>query len=91
MRTAARNDDNQTKIVSALREAGFVVWIIRWPVDLLVRCNKAWLPMEVKDGDKPPSARELTPDQAQFVSSAGLAPVAVVTDIESALRAARML
>lgn len=91
MRNAARSDANQPEIVKALRAEGFGVWIIKWPTDLLVRCNKAWLPMEVKDGSKPPSARELTQDQQDFVSNAGNCPVAIVTDAESAIRAARML
>ena len=88
MRTAARADDNQTEIVAALRAAGFVVWNIKWPVDLLVGCGPAWLPMEVKDGSKPPSARKLTEDQAMFFGLGG-GPTALVTDVESALRAAR--
>lgn len=90
MRTAARADDNQTAIVAALRAEGFVVWHIRWPVDLLVGCGRGWMPMEVKDGAKPPSARQLTEDQRDFIAAGG-GPIAVVTDITSALTAARAL
>ena len=36
MRRAARVDANQEQIVSVLRAAGAVVWIIGLPVDLLV-------------------------------------------------------
>lgn len=84
MRHAARADGNQAEIVEALRKAGYVVWNIRWPVDLLVRCRSAWLPMEVKD---PAQRWRLTDDQVQFTMTAGNCPVAVVTDIEGALRA----
>lgn len=88
MRTAARADDNQTEIVAALRAAGYIVWNIRWPVDLLVGTGERWLPMEVKDGTKPPSARKLTADQERFFAAGG-GPIALVTDAESAIRAAR--
>ena len=36
MRYAARVDQNQAQVVSALRAAGAYVWIIGLPVDLLV-------------------------------------------------------
>lgn len=84
MRHAARADGNQAEIVDALRRAGYVVWHIKHPVDLLVRCRGAWLPMEVKD---PTQRWKLTDDQVQFVTLAGDAPVAIVTDPEGALRA----
>jgi hypothetical protein len=90
VRTAARADANQDAIVAALRLEGYIVWNIRWPVDLLVGTGTAWLPMEVKDGAKPPSARKLTEDQEAFFFAGG-GPTAVVTDVESALRAARAL
>jgi hypothetical protein len=88
MRHAARADDNQPEIVKALREIGCVVWNIKWPVDLLVRPPRGthWLPMEVKDGAK---RWTLTEDQVQFTMLAGECPVAVVTDVDSALRAVR--
>lgn len=84
MRNAARADENQRAIVGALRKAGYVVWHIKWPVDLLVRCKRAWLPIEVKNDAR---GWELTEDQRQFVTLAGDAPVAVVTDAAGALRA----
>jgi len=86
MRTAARNDDNQASIVAGLRAAGYVVWIIRWPVDLLVDTGHGWLPMEVKDGAKSKSRRALTDDEARFFRTA-MSPTSLVTNLESALRA----
>ena len=88
MRNAARADANQPQIVEALRSAGYVVWHIKWPVDLLVGYPGGWLPMEVKDGAKPPSARALTDDQVQFMQTAP-GHTAVVTDPEGAIRAVR--
>jgi hypothetical protein len=87
-RYAARKDPNQSEIVAALREFGCVVWDIGWPVDLLVRPPRGthWLPMEVKN---PLVKWALTEDQVQFTMLAGECPVAVVTDVESALRAVR--
>lgn len=89
-RYAAKADANQPEIVAALRQAGFVVWHIKWPVDLLVGCGSAWLPMEIKDGQKPPSARKLTEDQELFLATGG-GPISVVTDAEGAVRAARAI
>ena len=83
---AARIDANQTEIVEALRACGYVVWIIGYPVDLLVGDGKRWCLMEVKDGAKPPSARKLTDIEAECVRRGG-GPIAVVTDVEGALRA----
>jgi hypothetical protein len=93
MRTAARADDNQAEIVEALRAEGCYVVNIRWPVDLLVGVPSAgWLAVEVKDGSKPTSARKLTEVQLAFIGSAPPGcPTAVVTDVESALRAVRAM
>ena len=94
-RYAARTDANQGDIVEALRDAGCVVWVIKWPVDLLVGVNVSapmqakWLPVEVKAGAK--KARQLTDDQREFIRTAGYLPVAVVTDVESALRAVKVM
>jgi hypothetical protein len=90
-RYAARTDANQAQIIKALEAAGCVVWVIRQPVDLLVgRCSKTLL-MEVKDGSKPPSRRKTTKVQTSFLSTWNGGPVAVVTDVESALRAVRAI
>jgi hypothetical protein len=87
-RYAAKTDPNQGEIVKALREIGCVVWAIGWPVDLLIRPPKGsrWLPMEVKN---PLVKWTLTEDQVQFTMLAGECPVAIVTDVESAIRAVR--
>ena len=87
---AARIDANQTEIVDALRSVGYVVHIIGKPVDLLVGNGERWCLMEVKDGAKPPSARKLTDIEAECVRRGG-GPIAVVTDVEGALRAMRAL
>lgn len=76
MRRAARVDANQAQIVSALRAAGATVEdtsaVGRGFPDLVVgyrrpgeRFGNTWL-MECKDGNKPPSARELTPMQIEW-------------------------
>jgi len=85
---AARVDANQAAIVKALRAAGCSVQPIHrcgeGVPDLLVgyaRIN--WL-LECKDGKKPPSARELTPDQIDW-HIAWRGQVAVVNSVEEAL------
>jgi len=62
MRYANRIDENQNEIVKALRKAGAYVRIISQGdgiPDLLVAYKGFTILMEVKDGNKPPSARKL--------------------------------
>lgn len=70
MRRAAKVDDNQSAIIAALRQIGCSVQDLSKVgggcPDLLVgRGGFNWL-LEVKDGDKPPSKRKLTPYQVDF-------------------------
>lgn len=85
-RYATKPDGNQAEIIAALRAEGFVVWIIEWPVDLLVGTGNAWLPMEIKNGPK--NSGKLTPDQRKFIAVGG-GPISVVWDVPGALTAAR--
>ena len=91
-RHAKRKDANQDRIVFALRAAGAVVHILDQPADLLVGYGGHWHLMEVKDSEKPPSARKLTPYQQSFhdlCRSMGL-PIHIVTTIYEALIAANI-
>jgi hypothetical protein len=88
MRRAAKVDANHGAIVDALRRAGATVQSLagvgKGCPDLLVgHRGRNWL-MEVKDPAKPPSARELTPDQKVWTVTWG-GQVAVVETIEDAL------
>jgi hypothetical protein len=75
MRRAASTDDNQTEIVKALRKIGCSVAVTSavgdgFPDLVVGRIDingdrKNWL-VEVKDGNKPPSKRKLTPAQVDF-------------------------
>lgn len=88
-----RVDANQESVVSALRKAGCKVYVSSsfgegFP-DLIVgtyhKHRREILLFEVKDGDKPPSARKLTkPQEAFFKEWEGL-PVYVVESPEQAL------
>jgi len=69
MRRANRIDDNQNDIVTALRKAGATVRVISQGEgipDLLVGFRGETILLEVKDGNKPPSARTLTPAEKKF-------------------------
>lgn len=70
MRRAAKADANQPIIVAALRRCGFVVahcHTVGGGFPDLVIARRGWTGLvEVKDGSKPPSARKLTPDEAEF-------------------------
>lgn len=72
MRRAARIDVNQPDVVEALRAAGATVQPLHTVgqgcPDLLVGWRGLNLLFEVKDGEKPPSARKLTEDEARWAS-----------------------
>jgi Holliday junction resolvase len=91
MRRIARIDDNQREIVKALRQAGCKVLSLaavgNGCPDLLVYRADTLYMLEVKDGGKSASRRQLTPHQQRFKKDW---PVQVVTDIESALKAVRL-
>jgi hypothetical protein len=59
-------DQNQLEIVRGLEAIGCDVCEIGWPVDLLVGFRKRNFLIEVKDPNKPPSKRRLTPEQVEF-------------------------
>ena len=90
MRRAAQIDENQPEIVKALRDAGCSVEPIhrhgQGIPDLLVGFRRQNLLLEVKDGNKPPSRRVLTPDEALW-HLRWRGQVEVVETIEQALRA----
>jgi hypothetical protein len=86
---AARIDRNQAEIVAALRKVGATVHSLA-PLgsgcpDLLCGFKRATFLLELKDGQKPPSARELTPDQIQWHMNWRGGPCQVVTSVEEAL------
>jgi Holliday junction resolvase len=88
MRYANRIDANQNKIVDALRKAGAVVRIISQGdgiPDLLVGYQGFTILMEVKDGDKPPSARKLTEAEQKFFDEWDGGMLVVINSVEEAL------
>jgi len=82
MRHAARVDQNQTQIVSALRAAGAYVWIIGLPVDLLVGYKGHTFLVEVKSTSK----KRLTGLQADFFENWSGSTLARIDCPEAALR-----
>jgi len=87
LRHAARVDANQAEIVSAMRQAGASVWIIKLPVDLLVGINNRTALVEVKTltGKRAPKAASYTPLQEAFMDAWKGGTVATITDVRSAL------
>ena len=90
MRRAAKVDANQAEIVQALRQIGATVQSLaavgNGCPDLLVGFRgKNWL-LEIKDGNKPPSAQKLTPDQVEW-HRVWAGHVVVVNSVESAIAA----
>lgn len=90
MRKIARRDDNHAEIVAAFRKLGCSVLDLAavgsgCPDLLLGRGGKDRL-VEVKDCDKPPSARKLTEDQARFHALWNGRPVAIVENLEDVER-----
>jgi hypothetical protein len=89
MRRAAKIDANHTAIVQALRAVGATVQSLasvgKGCPDLLCGYRGNNVLLEVKDGDKPPSARRLTPDEQEWHATwAG--QVCIVESIDDALR-----
>ena len=87
MRTKGRVDENQKRIVQALRKAGASVMSLAsvgngCPDLLVYRADTLYL-LEVK-ADKAPSRRRLTPHQVKFHKDW---PVSVVKTEDEALRA----
>ena len=87
MRRAAKIDRNQPAIVSALRDVGASVQSLAslgdGVPDILVEFRKVLFLMEIKDPAKPPSKRQLTPDQVEWHRRWG-GPVHIVETIEDA-------
>lgn len=87
-RRAAKVDDNQREVVAALRAAGATVQHLHAVgagcPDLLVGYHGVNYLLEVKDGNKPPSKRKLTPDQEVWHRD-WRGSVHVVKDIDEAL------
>ena len=90
MRRAAKRDRNHQEIVAALRKVGATVVDLgavgQGVPDLLVGHRGKTLLMEIKDGEKRPSARHLTDDQEKFFASWNGGGLAVVDNVEAALR-----
>lgn len=70
MKYAARADANQPKIIQALKDVGASVTSLHRVgmgcPDLLVGFRNKNFLLELKDGEKPPSARKLTPPQERW-------------------------
>lgn len=88
MRRAAKVDANQAEIIRALRGVGCSVQPLHavggGVPDLLVGYRNGNFLVEVKDGNKPPSARQLTEQQREW-HDAWRGNVAVVKDVGEAL------
>lgn len=88
MRRAAKTDANQAEIVADLRAVGATVQPLHAVgggcPDIAVGFRDRTYFIEIKDGSKPPSARKLTPDQAEWHAS-WRGHVAVAESSEQAL------
>lgn len=86
MRRAAKVDANQDAVVSVLKAYGATVQSLaaigKGCPDLLVGYRGHTLLVEVKDGRKPPSHRQLTEHQQKWMTEWKGGTVAVVKDIE---------
>lgn len=95
MRRAAKIDANQQQVVSALRAAGATVQSLaavgKGVPDLLVGYQGKTVLMEVKDGHKSPSQRELTDDQLAWHGAWRGGTLAVVDGPEAALRVLKVM
>lgn len=86
---AKRTDANQKIIVEMFRKLGFSVFVSSsighgFP-DIVCGKNGINLLVEIKDGDKPPSARKLTEEEEKFRESWN-GQYCVVTCVEEVMR-----
>jgi hypothetical protein len=89
---ARRTDSNHREVLDALEAVGAAVLDIHalpGALDLLCGYRGRLTLLEIKDGAKPPSARRLTPSEAETIGRfmAVGCPVYVVASVEDALRA----
>lgn len=88
-------DANQTAVVAAFRAAGASVLHLHEVgtgcPDLLVGAGGVDALVEIKDGSKPPSAQQLTPDQVVFHREWRGRNVTVITSARMAFDFARHL
>ena len=88
MRRAAKIDANQPEIVKGLRQAGASVACCHAVgdgfTDLVVGFRGVNYLVEVKDGEKVPSKRKLTPDQVKF-HAAWTGQIGVAETLDEAL------
>lgn len=91
MRRAARVDENQQAIVSALRAAGASVYLIGLPVDAVVGHRGETMLMEFKNPQSRYGKKGANENQRAFMQTWGGGPVALVDGPEAALRALGVL
>lgn len=88
MRLRARTDANQKAIVKALRDFGCSVihlhQLDKGVPDIAVGKNGVTLFMQIKDGSRPPSERNLTQDERDFCQE-WRGHYAIVESIDDAL------
>ena len=88
MRRAAKIDTNHPAIVAALRDIGCSVQSLavvgKGCPDLLVGWRHRNLLLEVKDGNRAPSERRLTPDEDKWIDG-WRGQVTVVLSVQDAL------
>jgi Holliday junction resolvase len=88
MRRAARVDSNAQEIVEGLRKAGAYVRVITQGdglPDLLVGYKGHTLLIEIKDGNKPPSAQKLTAAEQKFFDEWPGGPLVKVNSLDEAI------
>ena len=85
---AKRIDANQNAIVKALRDHGAYVRIVTQGdglPDILCAYKGVTALLEVKDGDKPPSQRKLTPAEEKFFQEWTGGILVIVNSVQEAL------
>jgi Holliday junction resolvase len=87
-RRAPRTDRTQAAIVALLRASGFSVHSLAGQAggcpDLVAGRHGVTHLIEVKDGERPPSQRRLTPDQVRWHRAWLGAPVVILSDLDEA-------
>lgn len=89
VRRTARIDENQPALVALARKLGASVWITsslgKGAPDVVLGLPSGNVLVEIKDGSKPPSRRQLTPDEQEFHAK-WRGPIAVVETADDMMK-----
>ena len=84
-RYAKRRDANERELIAIFQAAGFLVWQIDRPAELLLYRAGRWAVVEIKDGTRIPSERKLTASQRADHALLPAGSIPIIESVDDAL------